>query len=114
MREEKSKFTAYMLWFFLGGFGAHFFYLHKPVWGVIKLITGNGCMIGWFIDLFLVGNMVDAYNAQVRADNMEQQLQQATTIITTALRQSPQQQLHHNHKTMQSSQRNSRNNLHAG
>lgn len=84
MREEKSKFTAYMLWFFLGGFGAHFFYLHKPVWGVIKLITGNGCMIGWFIDLFLVGNMVDAYNAQVRADNMEQQLQQATTIITTA------------------------------
>lgn len=84
MRKEKSKFLAYVLWLFLGGFGAHYFYLNEPLWGIIKLFTGNGCFIGWIIDLFLVGNMVDTYNAQVRADNLERQLQQATTALHNA------------------------------
>lgn len=34
----KSRVTAAVLAFFLGGFGAHKFYLGKPVWGIIYLL----------------------------------------------------------------------------
>lgn len=59
----KSKSTAYILWFFLGMFGVHKFYLNKAGMGVLYLFTGGIFGIGWFIDLFTLGNQVDTYNA---------------------------------------------------
>jgi len=59
----KSKSTAYILWFFLGIFGAHKFYLNKVGMGVLYLFTGGIFGIGWFIDLFTLGSQVDTYNA---------------------------------------------------
>jgi TM2 domain-containing membrane protein YozV/predicted transcriptional regulator len=58
----KSKGVAYLLWFFLGIFGAHRFYLEKIGTGILYLLTGGVFGIGWIIDLFTLGGQVDTYN----------------------------------------------------
>jgi TM2 domain-containing membrane protein YozV len=58
----KSKGVAYLLWFFLGIFGAHRFYLEKIGTGILYLLTGGIFGIGWLIDLFTLGGQVDTYN----------------------------------------------------
>jgi TM2 domain-containing membrane protein YozV len=59
----KSKGIAYLLWFFLGVFGIHKFYLDKIAVGIIYLLTGGLFLIGWIYDLFTLGSQVDVYNA---------------------------------------------------
>jgi TM2 domain-containing membrane protein YozV len=59
----KSKGIAYLLWFFLGVFGIHKFYLNKIGVGIIYLLTGGLFLIGWIYDLFTLGSQVDIYNA---------------------------------------------------
>ena len=61
--DQKSKDVAYLLWFFLGVFGAHKFYLGQIGIGVVYLFAGGLFLIGWFIDLFTLSNQVDVYNA---------------------------------------------------
>lgn len=58
----KSKATAYLLWFFLGGVSAHRFYLGQIGIGILYLLTLQLFGIGWIIDLFILGGMVDKYN----------------------------------------------------
>jgi len=58
----KSKSTAYLLWFFLGLWGAHKFYLNKTGTGILYFFTFGFFGIGWFIDLFTLGSQVDVYN----------------------------------------------------
>lgn len=58
----KSKGTAYVLWFFLGGFSAHRFYLGQTGIGILYLLTFQLFGIGWIIDMFVLGGMVDKYN----------------------------------------------------
>jgi TM2 domain-containing membrane protein YozV len=58
----KSKGVAYILWLFLGIFGAHKFYLEKVGIGILYLLTGGILGIGWIIDLFTLGGQVDTYN----------------------------------------------------
>ncbi len=48
----KSKGTAYLLLFFLGGFDAHCFYLGKVGKGILYLFTLGLFGIGWLYDLF--------------------------------------------------------------
>ena len=59
----KSKFVAYLLWFFLGILSAHKFYLGKIGIGILYLVTFQLFCVGWLIDLFTLGNQVDLYNA---------------------------------------------------
>jgi TM2 domain-containing membrane protein YozV len=59
----KSKTTAYLLWLFLGWLSAHRFYLGKTGSGILYLFTGQLLGVGWIIDLFILGGMVDRYNA---------------------------------------------------
>ncbi|MDA9161267.1 NINE protein [Crocinitomicaceae bacterium] len=58
----KSKGVAYLLWFFLGYFSAHRFYVGSVGIGILYLITFQLFGIGWVIDLFILGGLVDKYN----------------------------------------------------
>ena len=58
----KSKGIAYLLWFFLGVFSAHRLYLKKYRTAILYLLTFQLLGIGWLIDLFDLGRMVDKYN----------------------------------------------------
>ena len=64
----KSKFVIFLLWFFLGGLSMHRFYVGKIGSGIIYLLTGQLLGIGWIIDLFLIGGMVDNYNNKYEID----------------------------------------------
>lgn len=61
----KSKTAAYLFWWFLGVFGGHRYYLGQTKMGLLYTFTFGLFWIGWFIDLFKVGKMVDEYNAKV-------------------------------------------------
>ena len=56
-KTNKSFFIAMVLWFFLGLLGIHRFYIGDIGIGVLYLLTGALCGIGWLIDgvLLLVG-----------------------------------------------------------
>jgi TM2 domain-containing membrane protein YozV len=75
-KRRKSKGMAYLLWFFLGAFGGHRFYV-----GDIGIAIGMILVwiIGWFtffipttiwfiIDAFLLSKRVDKYNEQVELE----------------------------------------------
>lgn len=51
-----------MLWFFLGIFSAHRFYLKQFGIAVFYLLTFQLFGIGWVFDAFELGRMVDRYN----------------------------------------------------
>ena len=61
----KSKTVAYLFWFFLGGLSIHRFYLGKIGTGILYLFTLQLAGIGWIIDLFILGGMVERYNTNV-------------------------------------------------
>ncbi|MCF6365059.1 MAG: NINE protein [Bacteroidales bacterium] len=60
----KSKTIAYLVWFFLGIFSTHRFYLGKYGSGIIYLLTLQLAGIGWIVDLFLLGSMVEQFNTK--------------------------------------------------
>jgi TM2 domain-containing membrane protein YozV len=67
----KSKIATYFLWFFLGIFSAHRFYLGKIGSGILYLLTGQLLGIGWVIDFFLIDGMVERYNLENRVSKIE-------------------------------------------
>jgi TM2 domain-containing membrane protein YozV len=67
----KSKLLAYILWFFLGFFSMHRFYLGKVGSGILYLITFQLFGVGWLIDALRLGDMVDNYNNERRIEQLE-------------------------------------------
>jgi TM2 domain-containing membrane protein YozV len=63
--QEKSVGAAYVFWFFLGGFGAHQFYLGKTGRAVSYLLTFGWLTVGLWIDLFTLGKQVRQVNAEL-------------------------------------------------
>ena len=59
---SKSSWIAYLLWFFLGYFGIHKFYLGKVGWGFAYLFTFGLLGVGWIIDFFTIPSQVRNYN----------------------------------------------------
>ncbi len=59
---EKDILVAYLLWLFLGFFGAHRFYLNNIGIGVLYLLTFGLLGFGWFLDLFLIPDLVRRQN----------------------------------------------------
>lgn len=64
----KTKLVAYLLWFFLGVFGAHKFYLGKIGMGILYIFTLGLFGIGIIIDLFTIPQQVDIYNLKNKTD----------------------------------------------
>ncbi|HDR8193835.1 NINE protein [Bacillus thuringiensis] len=58
----KQKSTAWLLWLFLGVFGAYKFYTGNFISAITKLFTANCFFIGLLIDIFSINNDVDAAN----------------------------------------------------
>lgn len=58
----KSKSTMFLLWLLTGLFGGHRFYVEKTGSGVLYLCTLGFFGIGWALDFFSLGTMVDNYN----------------------------------------------------
>ncbi len=56
---------------FLWILSAHRFYLGKIGSGILYLLTGQLLGIGWIIDLFLIGGMVERYNLETRVSRIE-------------------------------------------
>ncbi len=51
---NKSQLIALLLSIFIGGLGIHRFYLGHIGMGVLYLLTGGLCGIGWLIDIILI------------------------------------------------------------
>lgn len=74
--EQKSTGVAYALWFFLGLFSAHRFYLNRPGTAILQILS-YFIIIGFIwllIDAFLIPSMVDQHRAQLRATMIAQTL----------------------------------------
>lgn len=65
--QARSTGIAYLLWFFLGGFGAHKFYLGRVGIGFAYLFTLGFLGIGLLIDLFTLPRQVRTANEVRRA-----------------------------------------------
>ena len=55
---DDELLIAYLIWFFLGLFGGHRFYFGHFGLGVLYFLTGGFFIIGWIVDLFLIGDLV--------------------------------------------------------
>jgi TM2 domain-containing membrane protein YozV len=66
--DGKSAVVAYLLWFFLGVFAAHRFYLGRPLSAVLQILS-YFILIGfvwWVIDFFLLPGMIRQENDKLR------------------------------------------------
>ncbi len=77
----KDKTTALLLWLFLGIFGAHKFYLGKPLIGILYFFTLGFFFIGWFIDIFSLSSSVDLYNSYYRGGNKSNHNNNVNNIV---------------------------------
>lgn len=84
----KSVGMAYLLWFFLGLFGAHHFYLGKIGRGVGYLVTLGWLGVGWIIDAFTLPAQVRTANLLRRG--LGQAQSQAQTVNVTLQAPPPQ------------------------
>lgn len=64
----KSWLTALLLCLFLGGIGAHRFYVGKVGTGIVWLLTGGCLGIGWIVDFvsILLGRFTDKRGSALR------------------------------------------------
>ncbi len=49
-----NKWVSFFLCLFLGIFGAHKFYEHKIIMGIVYIFTAGFFGIGWFVDLIII------------------------------------------------------------
>jgi hypothetical protein len=63
----RSVGVAYILWFFFGVVGVHRFYCGRIGTGFLWFFTGGMFMIGWFVDAFLIPDMVREANEELVA-----------------------------------------------
>lgn len=75
---QKSTVVAYVLWFFLGGFGIHKFYLRQNLAGAVYLgLYALGWLTVWllgigaiFFGLLAIGLIIDLFTIPGRVDRV--------------------------------------------
>ena len=60
--EPRKVWVSYLLLLLGGFFGIHKFYLNRPVWGVVYLLTGGLFCVGLLWDLFTIPSQVRRCN----------------------------------------------------
>lgn len=55
-QSPKNRIVALLLCVFLGYWGIHYFYTGKIGMGIIYLITGGLCGIGWIVDIIRIAS----------------------------------------------------------
>ncbi len=69
---KKSVAATWLLWLFLGEFGAHRFYLGRVGSGVAMLLTLGGLLIWALVDAFLIPGMLRANKREVEAEVLQE------------------------------------------
>ena len=67
-KNEKSKGTAYILWFLLGILGAHRYYVGDYLRGALLLFTLGGFVIGWLADCAYLSKRVEECNEDLETE----------------------------------------------
>ena len=72
--EDRKKSTAatWLLWLFLGVFGAHRFYLGRIGTGIAMLLTLGGLFIWALVDAFLIPGMLQDNRRKVEREILEE------------------------------------------
>ncbi|MED5550064.1 MAG: TM2 domain-containing protein [Pseudomonadota bacterium] len=87
--EARSMGVAYLLWFFLGVFGAHRFFLGRPGTAFLMILAWVAFVVPgfvwWVVDAFLIPGMIKRDN-----DRLRSRLQ--TEISALSAQASPQSQ----------------------
>jgi len=65
---KKTPLIAYLLWFFLGGFGGHRYYLGNVGMGIAMTLTLGGLGIWALIDVFFIGGRLKEINQKTELD----------------------------------------------
>ncbi len=69
---KKSPVATWLLWLFLGEFGAHRFYLGRIGTAIAMLLTLGGLLIWALVDAFLIPGMLRANKHTVEAEILEE------------------------------------------
>ena len=78
-QEKKEVMWAYLFLLFLGGFGAHKFYLGRPYMAVFYICTGAVLGMGLVYDMFTLPFQVAQANQQIDAAGSHHYSQEATS-----------------------------------
>mmetsp|Transcript_89218 Transcript_89218/g.257254 ORF Transcript_89218/g.257254 Transcript_89218/m.257254 type:complete len:305 (-) Transcript_89218:193-1107(-) len=62
LQPKKRVLTGYALWWFLGLFGAHHFYLGRVYHGVLVVCSLNCLGFGWLVDMLMLPIYVASFN----------------------------------------------------
>ena len=69
---KKSVAVTWLLWIFLGMFGAHRFYMGRIGTGVAMFLTLGGLLIWELVDAFLIPGMLRTNQLVVRAEVLQE------------------------------------------
>lgn len=69
---KKSVAATWLLWLFLGEFGAHRFYLGRVGTGIAMLLTLGGLLIWALVDAFLIPGMLRANKREVEVEVLQE------------------------------------------
>lgn len=70
--KQKSKGTAYALWFFLGTLGGHRYYSGNIGMGIAMTLTLGGLGVWALIDGFFIGKRIQESNEELEANIIQQ------------------------------------------
>ena len=73
---KKSASSAYLLWFFLGGFGAHWFFLGNKKRAWLTILFGILTLgIRVLVDAFVLHKKVEEYNTKLLEELIQSKAQ---------------------------------------